>query len=98
MYVPVRIVPVLRLRIIESQLHIILVAGFPELPYDILAVGSLRELLTEYGEVALIWFDTPMGTTKEESQEMVDLVKSLQPNPEYGYFHPAHARKPPVRC
>lgn len=41
---------------------------------------QLRELLTEYGEVALIWFDTPMGTTKEESQEMVDLVKSLQPN------------------
>lgn len=41
---------------------------------------QLRELLTEYGEVALIWFDTPMGTTKEESQEMVDLVKSLQPD------------------
>lgn len=41
---------------------------------------QLRELLTEYGEVALIWFDTPMGTTKEESQEIVDLVKSLQPN------------------
>ncbi|MCI9212320.1 MAG: hypothetical protein HFH17_04700 [Ruminococcus sp.] len=41
---------------------------------------QLRELLTEYGEVALIWFDTPMGTTREESQEMVDLVKSLQPN------------------
>lgn len=41
---------------------------------------QLRELLTDYGDVALIWFDTPMGTTKEESQEMVDLVKSLQPN------------------
>ncbi len=41
---------------------------------------QLRELLTEYGDVALIWFDTPMGTTKEESQKMVDLVKSLQPN------------------
>lgn len=41
---------------------------------------QLRELLTEYGEVALIWFDTPMGTTPEESREMVDLVKSIQPN------------------
>lgn len=41
---------------------------------------QLRELLTEYGEIALVWFDTPMGTTKEESQEMVDLVKELQPN------------------
>lgn len=41
---------------------------------------QLRELLTEYGDVALIWFDTPMGTTKEESLEMVKLVKELQPN------------------
>lgn len=41
---------------------------------------QLREILTEYGEIALIWFDTPLGTTKEESQEMYDLVKSLQPN------------------
>lgn len=39
---------------------------------------QLRELLTEYGDVALIWFDTPMGTTAEESREMVELVKSLQ--------------------
>ncbi len=36
--VPVRIVPVLRLGIIESQLHVILVAGFPELSHDIPAV------------------------------------------------------------
>lgn len=41
---------------------------------------QLRELLTEYGDVALIWFDTPMGTTLEQSQEMVRIVKSLQPN------------------
>lgn len=41
---------------------------------------QLRELLTEYGDIALIWFDTPMGTTKEQSEEMVRIVKSLQPN------------------
>ncbi len=41
---------------------------------------QLRELLTQYGDVALIWFDTPMGTTEAESREMVDLVKSIQPN------------------
>lgn len=41
---------------------------------------QLRELLTEYGDVALIWFDTPMGTTLEQSQEMVRIVKELQPN------------------
>ena len=41
---------------------------------------QLRELLTQYGDVALIWFDTPMGTTYEESLEMVKIVKSLQPD------------------
>lgn len=40
---------------------------------------QLRELLTEYGDVALIWFDTPMGTTLEQSQRMVQFVKELQP-------------------
>lgn len=41
---------------------------------------QLRELLTNYGDVALIWFDTPMQMTEEESQELFDLVKSIQPN------------------
>lgn len=39
---------------------------------------QLKELLTEYGEVALLWFDTPMGMTKEESQEMIRLVRKYQ--------------------
>lgn len=41
---------------------------------------QLREILTEYGKIALIWFDTPMGTTPEESREMARLVKELQPD------------------
>lgn len=41
---------------------------------------QINELLTQYGEISLMWFDTPMGTTYEESQEIVNLVKSLQPN------------------
>ena len=41
---------------------------------------QLTELLTEYGDIALIWFDTPMETTVAQSQSLVDLVKSLQPN------------------
>lgn len=41
---------------------------------------QLRELLTEYGEIALIWFDTPMDTTEEQSREMIRIVKELQPN------------------
>ena len=41
---------------------------------------QIRELMTKYGEISLVWFDTPMGTTIEESKEMIDLVKKLQPN------------------
>lgn len=40
---------------------------------------QLREILTGYGEIAMIWFDTPMGMTRAESQEVHDLVKSIQP-------------------
>ena len=41
---------------------------------------QIRELLTEYGDIALLWFDTPMGITKEQSRALFDLVKSLQPD------------------
>lgn len=41
---------------------------------------QLRELLTNYGEIALIWFDTPEATNKKQSQEILDFIHSLQPN------------------
>lgn len=41
---------------------------------------QLRELLTNYGPVALIWFDTPLIMTPAESKELRDLVKELQPD------------------
>lgn len=40
---------------------------------------QLREILTNYGKIALVWFDTPLETTPEQSRELYDLVKSLQP-------------------
>ncbi|MEG1514169.1 MAG: alpha-L-fucosidase [Clostridia bacterium] len=43
-------------------------------------IPQLTELLTRYGEIGLIWFDTPMGITPEESEELRDLVKKLQPH------------------
>ena len=39
---------------------------------------QIRELLTNYGRLSLIWFDTPGRMTKEQSQKIVDLVQSLQ--------------------
>ena len=40
----------------------------------------MRELLTGYGPVALIWFDTPRLMTAERAQRFTDIVRSLQPN------------------
>lgn len=40
---------------------------------------QLRELLTNYGDVALIWFDTPYTIKPEQSQELKAFVHSLQP-------------------
>lgn len=41
---------------------------------------QLKELLTNYGEIAIIWFDTPELVTKQQSRELRDLIHSLQPN------------------
>ncbi len=41
---------------------------------------QVRELLTHYGPIGLIWFDTPRNITKQQSQELVDLVHGIQPD------------------
>ncbi len=41
---------------------------------------QLTELLTQYGDIGLIWFDTPQKCKPEHSQRIYDHVKSLQPN------------------
>jgi alpha-L-fucosidase len=43
------------------------------------AEPQVRELLTGYGPVALIWFDTPRLMTPERAERFTDLVRSLQP-------------------
>lgn len=41
---------------------------------------QVKEILTKYGDVCLIWFDTPMDEqTKEQSQELYDMVRKYQP-------------------
>ncbi|MBX2999252.1 MAG: alpha-L-fucosidase [Caldilineaceae bacterium] len=40
---------------------------------------QVRELLTKYGPIAIIWFDTPKGITTEQSQFLLDLVHEIQP-------------------
>ncbi|MFA6290937.1 MAG: alpha-L-fucosidase [Victivallales bacterium] len=43
------------------------------------ALPQIKELLTNYGPVALIWFDTPGSITREASQSLYDLIHRLQP-------------------
>ena len=40
---------------------------------------QLTELLTGYGPIGLIWFDTPMDISKEQAQSLKDHVRRLQP-------------------
>jgi alpha-L-fucosidase len=41
---------------------------------------QVRELLTNYGPIGLMWFDTPRVITKEQSEELTALVHQLQPD------------------
>ncbi|MBQ3115535.1 MAG: alpha-L-fucosidase [Clostridia bacterium] len=41
---------------------------------------QVKELLTNYGDVYLIWFDYPHDITIEQSKELYEHVKALQPH------------------
>jgi alpha-L-fucosidase len=43
------------------------------------AEPQVRELLTDYGPVALVWFDTPRMMNAERAQRFTDIVRQLQP-------------------
>ncbi len=40
---------------------------------------QVREILTHYGPICLIWFDTPKGISAQQSESLLDLVHELQP-------------------
>jgi alpha-L-fucosidase len=46
---------------------------------DDVAVPQVKELLTNYGDVAVLWWDTPTGMT-DEYAEKLNAVLKLQPN------------------
>jgi len=45
---------------------------------DDVAVPQVKELLTNYGDVAVLWWDTPTGMTDEYAEKLKSLLK-LQP-------------------
>jgi len=44
------------------------------------AMPQLEELLTNYGPIDIIWFDTPGNLSIEDSKQLKQWVKNLQPN------------------
>ncbi len=41
---------------------------------------QVKEILTKYGDLCLIWFDTPHTITEKQSMELYELVKKYQPD------------------
>ncbi|MGN6370414.1 MAG: alpha-L-fucosidase [Phycisphaerae bacterium] len=48
--------------------------------FHTIAIPQVKEILSNYGPVAELWFDTPMDVTPQEAADMVDVVTKLQPN------------------
>jgi alpha-L-fucosidase len=46
---------------------------------DDVAVPQVREILTQYGDIAVLWWDTPTGMTDEFAEKIQPLL-ALQPN------------------
>lgn len=44
------------------------------------AYPQVEEILTQYGELCLIWFDCPWTLNKDQSKKFVDMVKKFQPD------------------
>lgn len=44
------------------------------------SLPQIKELMTNYGEIAIAWFDIPFTLTEKQSKEIYDVVKKYQPN------------------
>ena len=70
--------------------------------YSQFVQGQLRELLTRYGDIDLLWFDTPdyfwKGVNEDRIGALYDLARTLQPqlviNGRGGYTHWGDYRTP----
>ena len=48
--------------------------------YATKSIPQIKELLSNYGPLGLIWFDIPGGLSKEETQALIDEARKIQPN------------------
>lgn len=44
------------------------------------AIPQVKELLTNYGPVGLIWYDTPRTINKDQAMEFINVVREIQPD------------------
>jgi len=44
------------------------------------AIPQLKELLSNYGPLGMIWFDMPGGLSYEQTKDLVDSLRIIQPN------------------
>jgi len=42
---------------------------------ETIAIPQVKEILSKYGDVAVLWWDTPTNMTKEMTQKLADLLK-----------------------
>ncbi|MEZ2445436.1 alpha-L-fucosidase [Chitinophaga sp. RCC_12] len=47
--------------------------------YRTKSIPQLKELLTNYGPLGLVWFDMPGGLTAAQTKQMIDSLRLLQP-------------------
>lgn len=50
-----------------------------QLYYHQKAIPQLKELLSNYGPLGIVWFDMPGGLTTEQTRQMIDSLRLLQP-------------------
>ncbi len=43
------------------------------------AIPQIKELLTDYGDIGVMWFDTYELVSKQQGQKIVDIIRELQP-------------------
>ena len=41
---------------------------------------QMKEILTKYGDLCLVWCDTPMSISREQSEELLRMIKHYQPD------------------
>ncbi len=44
------------------------------------AEPQVKEILTQYGDICLIWFDTPSGINEKQAKRFREIVKKIQPD------------------